>query len=546
MPLADLFSELCLTISCKDIASSDWLSKSDPMVEMYMKKDKDSEYEQVGATEMQKDTYSPTFALKIECRYTFEVKQYCKFVVYDVDGPDAKQVVGFYECSLAKIVGSRHSHLVDAQLTSDDEGKELGLISILAETVKGRKTDMLNLTLRGQNLANKDGMFGASDPYVKIKAVRGDGTVEDIANNKTPYITDEPNPTWQPLAVNMFDLCRGDFEKTVRIEVWDYDGASGDDQIGFVNTTLAQVFEGGELVLLDYKDPPRENMVPGSVFFVSGNIARVPHFFDFVQGGIELTASLAVDFTASNKKCDDPESLHYLEGDEPNQYQSAITSVCSILEEYDHDKRFAAYGYGAILENLGKDEADHCFALTMDEGNAEVDGTEGVLEVYQAAVSAVRLYGPTNFAEVIEQSIILANECRKSHYQVLLILTDGDITDMQETKDAIVKGSNSPLSIIIVGVGDEDFEMMSELDADKGALQATNGEFAARDIVQFVPYKAAVCDPEGLAAGVLRELPKQLLSYMCVNKRVPPAFEANIPVPFSVPEGDWFSMYYLG
>ena len=63
---------------CKDIASSDWLSKSDPMVEMYMKKDKDSEYEQVGATEMQKDTYSPTFALKIECRYTFEVKQYCK------------------------------------------------------------------------------------------------------------------------------------------------------------------------------------------------------------------------------------------------------------------------------------------------------------------------------------------------------------------------------------------------------------------------------------------------------------------------------------
>ena len=49
---------------------------------------------------------------------------------------------------------------------------------------------------------------------------------------------------------------------------------------------------------------------------------------------------------------------------------------------------------------------------------------------------------------------------------MLLILTDGDITDMQETKDMIVKGSTAPLSVIIIGVGDEDFEMMGELDAD--------------------------------------------------------------------------------
>ena len=49
-------------------------------------------------------------------------------------------------------------------------------------------------------------------------------------------------------------------------------------------------------------------------------------------------------------------------------------------------------------------------------------------------------------------------------------MTDGDITDMQETKDMIVKGSTAPLSVIIIGVGDEDFEMMGELDADKGGV----------------------------------------------------------------------------
>ena len=45
---------------CKDVASKDWLSKSDPMVEMYLKKDKNSDFELAGQTECLKDTYSPS------------------------------------------------------------------------------------------------------------------------------------------------------------------------------------------------------------------------------------------------------------------------------------------------------------------------------------------------------------------------------------------------------------------------------------------------------------------------------------------------------
>jgi hypothetical protein len=39
-----------------------------------------------------------------------------------------------------------------------------------------------------------------------------------------------------------------------------------------------------------------------------------------------------------------------------------------------------------------------------------------------------------------------------------LILTDGIINDMQKTIDEIVRGSDLPLSIIIVGVGEADFD----------------------------------------------------------------------------------------
>jgi hypothetical protein len=64
-----------------------------------------------------------------------------------------------------------------------------------------------------------------------------------------------------------------------------------------------------------------------------------------------------------------------------------------------------------------------------------------------------------------------------------LIITDGEIHDMAETKDLIVQASEMPLSIIIVGVGMEKFKMMKELDSDDAMLRDSRGRSAARDVV---------------------------------------------------------------
>jgi hypothetical protein len=68
-------------------------------------------------------------------------------------------------------------------------------------------------------------------------------------------------------------------------------------------------------------------------------------------------------------------------------------------------------------------------------------------------------------------------------YHILLILTDGCIHDMRDTKDLIVECSNYPLSIIIVGIGNADFSNMVELDGDDVPLKNSRGETIARDIV---------------------------------------------------------------
>lgn len=63
------------------------------------------------------------------------------------------------------------------------------------------------------------------------------------------------------------------------------------------------------------------------------------------------------------------------------------------------------------------------------------------------------------------------------------------ITDLDQTRTAIVNASKLPMSIIIVGVGGADFDAMEFLDGDDGVLRSPSGEPAVRDIVQFVPFR---------------------------------------------------------
>jgi predicted lipoprotein len=101
-----------------------------------------------------------------------------------------------------------------------------------------------------------------------------------------------------------------------------------------------------------------------------------------------------------------------------------------------------------------------------------------------------------------------------AEYHVILILTDGEIHDMDQTKRQVVIGSKLPISIIIVGVGDENFTKMVELDGDDKILRDQTGTAASRDIVQFVKFNEFNNRTvDALAEEVLAEVPDQLVNY---------------------------------
>lgn len=176
-------------------------------------------------------------------------------------------------------------------------------------------------------------------------------------------------------------------------------------------------------------------------------------------------------------------------------------------------------GFGAKLPPNGV--VSHQFPLNGNTSHPYCSGIDEILSCYRSTLSQVQLYGPTNFSSVINNTISIAKQFQDGkHFFVLLVITDGIISDMHATMHSIIDASRLPISIIIVGVGDADFEAMDVLDSDDTRL-GIDGRYAERDIVQFVPMNRFlthggqyVKSQAELAKAVLAEIPDQMTGYM--------------------------------
>jgi hypothetical protein len=327
------------------------------------------------------------------------------------------------------------------------------------------------------------------------------------------------NVDWAGFEMKLQDLCFGDVNTRIVLDVFDYK-TSGDHQyIASTEFSISQVLnqEMREFTLINPKKKQKDKEYKGSGTIVISNcqIQRVYSFMEYIYGGCEICLEVAVDFTGSNKHPSSPSSLHYIDPDGVtlNPYQQALSAVSDILLHYDSDKKVPMYGFGGKINNI----ISHCFSLSRHSDDPFAYGIEGIMDMYKSALSFVNFSGPTLFAELLQQVITPLEQepvdQSQQIYKILLILTDGEIHDMQETINWVVRGSSCPLSIVIVGIGNENFSKMHVLDADDSPLVDSSGRRMLRDIVQFVPYREVNNSPYRLAREVLDEIPREIVNY---------------------------------
>ncbi|XP_067904791.1 copine-1-like isoform X3 [Heterodontus francisci] len=528
LKMAQCVTKVQLTISCENLMDKDVGSMSDPLCVLRQNTGADDQWMELDRTERVKNCQSPEFAKKLEVDYYFERVQKLKFGIYDIDNKSTNlnddDFLGGVECTLGQIVSSktftRPLHLKKGKLA----GK--GNITIIAEEIQDKRAAILQLEAR--NLENKDFM-GKSDPFLELYR-QGDGDKWQLAY-RSEVIKNNLNPNWKTFSVSLQSLCNGDMQKPIKVTCSDYDGDGSHDLIGIFETNFSklQQVEAGtpiefECIHPEKKKKKKSYKNSGIIRVRSCKVETDYSFLDYVMGGCQINFTVGVDFTGSNGDPRSPDSLHYLSPNGVNEYLTAIWSVGQVVQDYDTDKLFPAFGFGAQVPPNW--QVSHEFSLNFDPNNPYCQGVQGIIDAYRNAIVNVRLYGPTNFSPIITHVAQFAaastQQAIAGQYYVLLIITDGEITDLDQTRNAIVEASKLPMSIIIVGVGSADFKAMEFLDGDDGVLKSLTGEKVARDIVQFVPFRQFQNAPkEALAQTVLAEVPKQLVSYFKMRNLAP-------------------------
>ncbi|GMI21728.1 hypothetical protein TrCOL_g13282 [Triparma columacea] len=482
--------------------------------------------DEICRTEVVEDNLNPDFHTSFKVDYVFEKSNTILMIkVYDEDKKGSKdlkdhELVGTSYLTIGQLMGAP-SNVCTRALRKAGTSDDLGSVTLRAEEVC-ECLDTVTLQFGGLKLANKDGFFGKSDPFLQIKRCNEDGSYTLV--HKTEVVMDNLSPTWKEETLSVSMICNNDYHRPLRLQVYDWDKDGSHDDMGFVDTSLASLVasagrpEGRLKVLCGGKQAGQ----------LETKVARVdkkeaePTLATYMSAGLQLSLMVAVDYTASNGKTTDPASLHFLgpSGSGGNQYQQAIEQIGGILEPYDSDRKFPIWGYGGFGEfSKGEQKhTSHCFELA----GSEVVGAKGLLDAYSSSFEAdyaLQLSGPTNFAPVIlkarEHAKAVAEANGGQAYSVLLIITDGEITDMKETKHAIIGACEEPISVIIVGVGNCEFKKMTILDGDgEDGLTTKDGMKASRDIVQFVPFRDFKDDKEKLATATLAEFPAQVIEYL--------------------------------
>ncbi|GAB9476148.1 Copine [Globisporangium polare] len=529
-------SRVELSLSAKNLKDRDIISKSDPFAVISMLEG--PHWVEIGRTEVLKDNLNPTWTKLFLVDFYFELQQQLKVDIFDQDSSSKKlsehDYIGGATFSLGQLMGAPGQSGSFLLTRGKHASTHRGSLLVRAEEAKN-SSEVARLRLSGSGLANMDGLFSKSDPYLTISRLREDNTTWTQVH-KTEVIDNNLNPNWRAFELPMQQLCNGDHRRPLLLQVYDEDMTKS-ELIGQVQTCVEELMarRGTNFVLHNehlQRKKGKKYTNAGLLVAHEVQIFRLPSFVEFLSGGLEMSLIIGIDYTASNGPPMDPRSLHFLDPRGPNQYQHAISATASILQEYDSDKMIPVYGFGGLPP--GAPAVDHCFPLNLNPSNPEVFGAQGVLQLYTSSLPHIRLHGPTCFAPIIQQTMAIAlssADPRKQKYFVLLILTDGAIMDMPATIEALVQAANTvPLSIVIIGVGPADFSSMNALDGDGKVLRDSRGRVSTRDIVQFVPYNRFANNPAALTRETLAEIPNQLCQYMRVrginpNPAIPPVFK---------------------
>jgi copine 1/2/3 len=399
---------------------------------------------------------------------------------------------------------------------------------------------------------SKRHLLAQSNPYFKIFKKSENGKWINVY--KSDVIKSTLNPIYDTITLDLNSFCDEKSDSKILFEVWDSSFLS-EYLTGSFTTSLNELLNTKEFNIVNdkYKN---ENRIKNFGIFVFNEFLMLEEevveleesyniileevnllhsstrdvlsgekyqevetpfsFIDYLSGGLEFNLTFAIDFTKSNVQLDQ-KSFHSYQEHIDNQYETVMKSIHHHFSPYIKNDKFNAFGFGANLGSFSS-EVSHCFPLKNDDSNSMCDGIKDLIENYHLRLKQCQFSGPTCYEQILKNSNEISQ--KSQGYSILVIIAKGDVFDLEKSVHEIIESSRNPLSILIIGLGDETFDLSKMLDSSKKPhlLNEKNG---ARDNVQFICLKDFVDETDLMTEKILKKIPKQVVNYFALNEMSP-------------------------
>ena len=221
-----------LSVSASGLKDTDLMSKSDPVCVLFEKRV--GRWEEIGRTEMIENNHNPRWQKKFMLSNTPQSSQQLKFEVFDWDSKSQNlqrhDILGQVETTLSSILSAPGK-----EFTSSLKRGGGGRITVLAEEVNTNARERIRIQLLGTKLDSKD-TFGKSDPYFNMMKKMPNGQWSLVYTSEV--IKNNANPRWNGVEKPVAEICNGDYNRELKIEIFDYDSSGENDLIGEFTTNL--------------------------------------------------------------------------------------------------------------------------------------------------------------------------------------------------------------------------------------------------------------------------------------------------------------------
>ena len=263
---------------------------------------------------------------------------------------------------------------------------------------------------------------------------------------------------------------------------------------------------------------------------------------------IDLKVHFAFDFGANNGHIYTPNSYHYLgEGSNSgklssmnshlsglNPYQKVMVGIYQSLQGMVCDNSIGLYGFSGSKDP--NQNSKYGFSLQSSSSNStdnQIKTIEQALNLYTSSAEKMTMLGPTRLGPTISniskqiknsgssaQDYKINSKSKRNNYHFVVILTNGEVTDVSQTIDAILENIKDPVSFLVLGVGTHTFVECAVLDGNEYILTNSTKTITSENRVNvgFVRMEDYLnvegqTDIENLMDACVADLPGQMAEY---------------------------------